>query len=317
MRVAFPAATRGPHRRTLSRLLRAVSPLVRRRSRQVEKYWTNHTVRADSFATVEDSEAYLEWRFSQYPLFREFSGLWGDHRGETVLDYGCGPGNDVVGFLLYSGAAKVIGLDVSPTSIRLARERVALHREVESRVQLVEISEGARRLPLEDGSVDHVNCQGVLHHVSDPERVLRELHRVLRPAGRAVVMVYNRDSIWFHVYTAYKRMILEGALAGKSIDEAFQANTDGSACPLSRAYRSADFVGLCDRAGFDASFRGGYFYRKEPGWLREHRAGALASAELAEEHKRFIGELTRDREGLPLFGGKHCGIGGVYDLRPL
>jgi hypothetical protein len=36
-----------------------------RRSRQVEKYWTDHTVRVDSFATAEDSEAYLEWRFSQ------------------------------------------------------------------------------------------------------------------------------------------------------------------------------------------------------------------------------------------------------------
>jgi SAM-dependent methyltransferase len=301
----------------LTRLLRAVSRLVRRRSRQIEKYWTNHTVRADSFATAEESEAYLEWRFSQYPFFRELSGLWGDHRGETVLDYGCGPGNDVVGLLLYSGAAKVIGLDVSPTSIRLAAERVALHHVVESRVQLVEIAEGDRRLPLEDGSVDHVNCQGVLHHVSDPGRVLRELRRVLRPAGRAVVMVYNRDSIWFHVYTAYKRMILEGAFAGKSIDAAFQANTDGPACPMSRAYRPAEFAALCERAGFDASYRGGYFHRKEPGWLDKHRTGALASAELAEEHKRFIREVTWDPEGLPLVGGKHCGIGGVHHLRPL
>lgn len=294
-----------------------MSRLVRRRSRQIEKYWTNHTVRADSFATAEESEAYLEWRFSQYPFFRELSGLWGDHRGETVLDYGCGPGNDVVGLLLYSGAAKVIGLDVSPTSIRLAAERVALHHVVETRVQLVEIAEGDRRLPLEDGSVDHVNCQGVLHHVSDPGRVLRELRRVLRPAGRAVVMVYNRDSIWFHVYTAYKRMILEGAFAGKSIDAAFQANTDGPACPMSRAYRPAEFATLCERAGFDASYRGGYFHRKEPGWLDKHRTGALASAELAEEHKRFIREVTWDPEGLPLVGGKHCGIGGVHHLRPL
>jgi ubiquinone/menaquinone biosynthesis C-methylase UbiE len=317
MRIALPAATRGPQRRTLSRLLRAMPPLARRRSRQVEQYWTDHTVRVESFATAEDSEAHLEWRFSQYPLFRELSGLWGDHRGETVLDYGCGPGNDVVGLLLHSGAAKVIGLDVSPTSIRLAAKRVALHALPETRAELVEISEGARRLPLEDRSIDHVNCQGVLHHVSDPERVLREFRRVLRPSGRAAVMVYNRDSIYFHVYTAYLRTIVEGAFAGKSIEEAFQANTDGPACPISRAYRPAEFAALCEGAGFDASYRGGYFHRKEPRWLREHRAGALASAELAEEHKRFIREVTWDQEGLPLVGGKHCGIGGVYHLRPL
>ena len=58
----------------------------------VDRYWTGHTVNSRPFATAKASADYLEWRFAEYPLFRELSGLWGDHAGETVLDYGCGPG---------------------------------------------------------------------------------------------------------------------------------------------------------------------------------------------------------------------------------
>jgi ubiquinone/menaquinone biosynthesis C-methylase UbiE len=282
----------------------------------VETYWTGHTVRADSFTTPAESEAHLEWRFAQYPLFRELSGLWGDHAGETVLDYGCGPGNDVVGLLLYSGAAKVIGLDVSPTSIRLAGERVALHGVADARVELVKISEGARRLPLGDRSIDHVNCQGVLHHTTNPARILREFRRVLRPSGRAVVMVYNRDSIWFHLYVAYMRMILEDEFPGRSIDDAFRASTDGPECPISRAYRPDEFTQLCRQAGFDAAYRGAYFSRHELTWLRKHRKAALKDPRLAKDHRRFLKELDADGEGRPLYKGLPCGIGGVYRFRP-
>jgi SAM-dependent methyltransferase len=207
-------------------------------------------------------------------------------------------------------------MDVSPTSLRLAGERVALHGLGE-RAELVRVAESARRLPLADSSVDYVNCQGVLQHTTSPGHVLREFRRVLTPGGRGVVMVYNRDSIWFHVYTAYKRMVVDSAFAGKSIDAAFQANTDGPGCPISRAYRPEGFVELCRAAGFDASFAGGYFHRHEPGWLERHRAEALASPRLPDEHKRFVRELTRDADGRPLYRGKHCGIGGVYHLRPV
>lgn len=284
-------------------------------SREVERYWTAHTVRTKTFASAAESAQFLEWRSAQYPMFRELTGLWGDHRGEVVLDYGCGPGNDLVGFLLFAGASRVIGMDVSATSIRLARERLALHEIEPDRVELVRVAEAAPRLPLADGSIDHVNCQGVLQHVTDPERILREFRRVLEPSGRAVVMVYNRDSIWFHLHVAYVGMIVEGVPPGVTVDEAFRTSTDGPDCPISRAYRPEDFLALCRGAGFDAVYAGGYFNRKELRWVRAHRADALASTELAEEHRDFLRALTEDGRGLPLYEGKHCGVGGVYHLR--
>ena len=155
--------------------------VARRGDTPVDEYWGGHTVMADLYRTTAASEEQLAWRFDQYPLFREFSGLWGDHDGEVVLDYGCGPGNDVTGFALYTGAERVVGMDVSRRALDLAARRLALHRVDPSRIDLCQLGDAHPVVPLEDASVDFFQSMGVLHHVSDPLPILRELHRVLRP----------------------------------------------------------------------------------------------------------------------------------------
>src|ERR1044071_4313414 len=102
----------------------------------VDRYWADFTVFAKPFDSVEESLENLEWRFEQYPLFREFMELYGDHAADVVLDYGCGPGNDVVGFLVHGRARKVIGFDVSSKALALASSRVELHRIDPCRVEL-------------------------------------------------------------------------------------------------------------------------------------------------------------------------------------
>ena len=282
---------------------------------EVDRYWTGHMVHSEPFASVADSERYLQWRFDQYPLFREFSGLYGEHDDEVVLDYGCGPGNDVVGFALYSGARKVIGVDVSPAALDLAAQRVALHGIDPERVELVRTSDAQHELGIEDASVDHLSCQGVLHHTSDPESVLRELLRVLRPGATASVMVYHRDSVWWHLWTAYDRMIVDGTLADVELAEAFRRNTDGPECPISMAFAGEEFVAICERVGFQARFLGGYLSLHELDRLQASWAHAIVDERLAEEHRTFLRELTYDVGGRPMHGGIHAGIGGTYRLR--
>jgi ubiquinone/menaquinone biosynthesis C-methylase UbiE len=282
----------------------------------VDRYWSGHTVRSDRFRSAQESLDYLEHRFDLYPLFREFMGLWGDHSGETVLDYGCGPGNDLVGFAVYAKPQHVIGVDVSHKALRLAASRLELHGVEPDRVELLQVSDSSTTLPVADGRVDYVHCAGVLHHTSDPVAIMREFRRVLSDGGRGCVMVYNRDSVWLHLYTAYIRMIAQGDFAGLTIEEAFTRNTDGPECPIARCYRPDEFSSLAGEAGFTATYRGGYLSRDELGWLAEHRDAALESPALAEEHKRFLRELEADAEGLPMYGGFHAGIGGVYELVP-
>src|SRR3712207_7349439 len=47
--------------------------------------------------------------------------------------------------------------------------------------------------------------------------ILSEFRRVLKPGGRAQVMVYNENSLWMHLYVAYLKMIVEGDLAGMDL----------------------------------------------------------------------------------------------------
>ena len=242
--------------------------------------------------------------------------LWGTFgSGDLVLDYGCGPGNDVVGFLIHTGA-NVVGVDVSQKALDLAAERIALHRIDPSRVKLIQIGDSETALPLATRSVARINCGGVIHHLSDPGAVLAEFRRVVRDDGVARVMVYDRDSVWFHLFTAYVRRVQEGRFAGLSADEAFAKNTDGEECPISRAYRPEDFIVLARLAGFDATFLGGYFGKIELDLFHELKDVAVADERLPAEHRAFLSELQCDTEGLPLYRGRHAGVGGSYLLRP-
>ena len=282
---------------------------------QVDAYWNEHTVKAERFLTVEESKANLEWRFDEYPLFREFSKLWAGHTGETLLDYGCGPGNDLTGFALYSDAARIIGVDVSRKALELAADRLALHNVDPERITLIQTSDADLRIPLEDDSVDYLQSQGVLMVTTDPEALIQELFRVLKPGGQACFMIYNRDSVWFHLCTAYLRQVLEGRWSDLSADEAFARNTDGEECPISRAYPHSEFSSICAAAGFECDYVGGYLSRHELNMLDEHWIAALAESRLAREHREFLRSLSFDRAGHPLHGGYHAGIGGTYWAR--
>jgi len=282
----------------------------------IDRYWNEWVVRSEPFSSAQESEAYLEWRFGKYPFFRDLTGLWGDHAGETILDYGCGPGHDLVGLLLNARPNKVIGLDVSRKALALAKHRLRLHEIPSSSYELRRIADKDPVLPVDSASIDFVNCQGVLHHVSDPLRTLRELRRVLKDSGRGVVMVYNRESLYFHLYAAYVRMIVQGRFVGLSVDAAFTGSTDGPDCPVARAYSTTDFVELCRRAGFDGTFAGAYFAEEELDWLRDHLEDALAEPHLAEEHRDFLHALERDESGYPLYRGHRAGVGAVYHLLP-
>ena len=209
----------------------------------MDSYWSEHTVSPVDLPPAKGwtrgmSERQLEWRFQQYPMFRELTGLWGDHDGQTVLDFGCGPGNDLVGFALHTGAERIIGIDVSDAALSLAADRLALHRIDPGRVELIQASDSDVEIPLPGDSVDHVQSQGVVHHMSDPDAALRELHRVLRPGGTGCVMVYNRDSVWFHLWVAYERMVARTATS-----PATASRRRSGAAPTARIARSRAATG--------------------------------------------------------------------------
>jgi len=284
-------------------------------STSVDEYWNKHTLHTRPFVSARESERYLRNRNSKYPMFPELMDLYGDHAGEVLLDYGCGPGDDVTGFLLWSNVAKVIGMDVSGKALSLLRHRLALHEVDLTRIELVRITDASGKIPLASASIDWVQCGGVLHHTTHPQQIVMEFNRVMKPGTEGRLMLYNRDSVMYHVWIAYVQLIVNNAFPGLTVDQAFTKSTDGPECPVSDAWSPERVLEMIAGAGLEGSFRGGYIRTLEVDWLKEYGPAALKEPRLAEEHRQFIAELELDERGYPLWQGKYAGIGGVYTIK--
>ena len=126
-----------------------------------------------------------EERYSTYPWLYE-AAEFRRHQGDRVLEVGCGTGSDLLQFAKHG--ALVTGIDLTTKHVELARRRVG---------DLAVVYEAdARHLPLEDESFDYVYSHGVLHHSDEPEQIVHEMFRVLRPGGRINVHVY---ALWSYV----------------------------------------------------------------------------------------------------------------------
>jgi SAM-dependent methyltransferase len=103
-----------------------------------------------------------------------------------ALDIGTGPGHDAV-FLMQHGF-DVIGIDISPSAIKLARENTSNHG-LFGFFQVGDI----RHLPVEDAYVDFANDRGCFHTLTDNDRAtaVSEIHRVLSPRGLFLLRVFS------------------------------------------------------------------------------------------------------------------------------
>lgn len=122
------------------------------------------------------------------PIMLEQMGL---HRGQHVLEVGCGAGDDVRTIARRVGASgRVLGLDASPLIVAEAQRRTNGQVPVEFRVG------DAVALELPDGSFDRCRAERLLMHVrAEPATIVAELARVLRPQGRAVLFDLDWDTL--------------------------------------------------------------------------------------------------------------------------
>ncbi|HKO36600.1 MAG TPA: class I SAM-dependent methyltransferase [Pyrinomonadaceae bacterium] len=200
-------------------------------------------------------------------------------RGLRVLEIGCGMGTDGAQFA--KAGAIYTGIDLTDAAVELARKRF----QVSGLKGEFHVAD-AERLDFPDASFDLVYSHGVLHHTPDIEAAVREIHRVLKPGGRAMVMLYHRGSYNYRVGIRVLRRAGAGLLTSEagiklinlltrepidslrehaelarngnsSADDFLSQSTDGAGNPLARVYsrREArelfkDFSGVELRAYF-------------------------------------------------------------------
>src|SRR5262249_17826942 len=89
-------------------------------------------------------------------------------------------------YALCHPSAKVVGIDVSPTSLDETERLKGKYGLSNLKIQNVAIED----VETLDHRFDLIVCTGVLHHLTDPDKGLRALRSVLRPAGAIYLMVY-------------------------------------------------------------------------------------------------------------------------------
>ena len=230
---------------------------------RVRDFWQNHpcgTKFADAqpgsrlfYELVEQHRYEKEWHIPEAAGFNKTKNL-------RVLEVGCGLGTDGAQFA--KAGADYTGIDLTQAAVDLARRRFELFN-LPGTFRIAD----AEGLDFPDNSFDLVYSHGVLHHTPDTPGAIREIHRVLRPGGRAVVMLYHRNSYNYRVNISMLRragvhllrwnsgLKLVHLLTGESEDalrehsrrlrseraylasqEFLNQNTDGAGNPLARVY---------------------------------------------------------------------------------
>jgi ubiquinone/menaquinone biosynthesis C-methylase UbiE len=111
-------------------------------------------------------------------------------RNARVLEIAPGPGFLSVA-LAKLGPYKVTGLDISQSFVRMASE-YAQREGVVARF----IHGSASDIPLEDGLFDLIVCRAAFKNFSEPLKAMNEMHRVLKPGGKAIIIDLRKDASW-------------------------------------------------------------------------------------------------------------------------
>lgn len=191
----------------------------------------------DFFSRVEQDryrQQYWQRGFLDYTSFS----------GKEVLEIGIGLGTDLKQFARHG--ANCHGVDITQRHIELTR----LNFELDG--YPVDVREAdATRLPFADNSIDCVHSFGVLHHIPDVDKVLREIVRVLKPGGVFQSAVYHKYSI--ATVALFGRALLTGKLFKIGVEgvlATIEMGADGvNIKPYVRLYSKRDWCETVERHG--------------------------------------------------------------------
>lgn len=160
----------------------------------VEQFWDENVANwkiakhlpegsVDFFAEVE---RYRFEKLNYLPKLIDYDA----YKGQQVLDVGCGLATDLSRFA--RGKAITTGIDIAGHAIKLAKKNFEQRGLSGSFMQM-----NGEQLDFADNSFDFVYCHTVLHFTPNPQKMINDIQRVLKPGGTALLMTINRCS-WLY-----------------------------------------------------------------------------------------------------------------------
>ena len=170
----------------------------------IRMYWNEHIhdleVAKSPIGTKGFFKELDDYRFEKLdylPKVVDFSA----YKEKRILEVGCGIGIDLIRFA--QNGAIVTGIDLSDVAIDLARKNFAA-QEVSGDFKVM----NGEHLSFNKDSFDVVYAHGVLQYTGDIKQMIGEIHRVVKPGGEVILMVYNRLS-WLNLLSKILDVKLE------------------------------------------------------------------------------------------------------------
>jgi ubiquinone/menaquinone biosynthesis C-methylase UbiE len=169
--------------------------------------------------------------------------------GGSILEVAPGPGYLAIE-LARLGNYRVVGLDISRSFVRMATENAS-----RAGVQVTFLHGNASAMPFEEGSFDFLICRAAFKNFAEPVEALREMHRVLKSGGKAVILDLRRDASaaaingtvkgmrlgWLNAFITkwtFKHMLLKRAYSREQFEQM------ASQTPFRRCEIRAEPIGL-------------------------------------------------------------------------
>jgi SAM-dependent methyltransferase len=141
--------------------------------------------------------------------------------GQTVADVGAG-----VGYFTWLLAERVgprgtvFAVEIQPEMLRLLKEEMARRRVKNVIPTLGKVDDPG----LPENALDLVLMVDVYHELAEPQKVLRKLHRALKPDGRLVLIEYKKEEPWIPIRLEHKMTELEARLEVEAEGFRFERN---------------------------------------------------------------------------------------------
>ena len=164
---------------------------------EVKNFW--NTTTCGTWASDEEKYSkkyYDDIEEDRYSISPEIFALaqFTRHRGEKVLEIGIGAGSDFTQWVRVG--AKAYGIDLTPAAVEHVTKRLALYGLQAEDIRV----DDCENLSFEDDYFDVVYSFGVIHHSPNTEKAISEIVRVLKPGGKAKLMIYHRHSLLVYFF---------------------------------------------------------------------------------------------------------------------
>jgi ubiquinone/menaquinone biosynthesis C-methylase UbiE len=170
-------------------------------TQNIKQFWNENPVGSNFVDYEQDRSFYTKYDEFRYRteghILQELDQI--DFKDKKTLEIGLGQGADSMQII--QRGALYYGIDLTEESVRRVKERFRLFDKKYCEVQVA----NAEHIPYDDNSFDIVYSHGVIHHSPGIRQIVAEIHRVLKPGGQAVIMLYYKNSFNYYVSMAFIR----------------------------------------------------------------------------------------------------------------